>query len=107
VRASSLARSGSSPGRSNDHLSTKTALQDDRPPSKGGRDPGGLPPKEALPEEGHPPYILRHSHVVSALMSGVPLPAVQKQVGHKRLPTTEIYATVAPAMVKEAYEMRD
>jgi len=39
-------------------------------------------------------------------MSGVPLPMVQKQVGHKRLSTTEIYATVAPALVKEAYEMR-
>ena len=44
--------------------------------------------------------------MVSALMSGVPLPMVQKQVGHKRLSTTEIYATVAPALVKEAYEMR-
>jgi integrase len=37
-------------------------------------------------------------------MSGVPLPTVQKQVGHKRLSTTEI--TVAPALVNEAYEMR-
>ena len=52
------------------------------------------------------PLIPRHSHVVSALMSGVPLPMVQKQVGHKRLSTTEIYATVAPALVKESYEMR-
>jgi len=49
------------------------------------------------------PHILRHSHVLSALMSGVPLPAVQKQVGHKRQ-STEI--TVPPALVKEAYEMR-
>ena len=39
-------------------------------------------------------------------MSGVPLPMVQKQVGHKKLSTTEIDATVAPALVKEAYEMR-
>ena len=44
--------------------------------------------------------------MVSALMSGVPLPTVQKQVGHKRLSTTQIYATVAPALVKEAYETR-
>jgi site-specific recombinase XerD len=39
-------------------------------------------------------------------MSSVPLPAVQKHVGHKRLSTTEIYATVPPALVKEAYKMR-
>jgi len=52
------------------------------------------------------PHILRHSHVVSVLMSGVPLPMVQKQVGHKKLSTTEIDATVAPALVEEAYEMR-
>jgi len=39
-------------------------------------------------------------------MSDVPIPAVQKQVGHKRLSATEIYATVVPELVKEAYEMR-
>ena len=36
-------------------------------------------------------------------MAGVPMPMIQKQVGHKRLSNTEIYATVAPALVKEAY----
>ena len=51
------------------------------------------------------PHILRHSHVVNALMAGVPVPMIQKQVGHKRLSTTEIYATVAPALVKEAYDL--
>ncbi len=30
---------------------------------------------------------------------------IQKQVGHKRLSTTEIYATVAPALVREAYDL--
>ncbi len=38
-------------------------------------------------------------------MAGVPVPMIQKQVGHKRLSTTEIYATVAPALVKEAYDL--
>jgi site-specific recombinase XerD len=42
---------------------------------------------------------LRHSQV-HALMAGVPMPVIQKQVGHKRLSTTEIYAPVAPALVK-------
>lgn len=46
-----------------------------------------------------------HSRVVNALMAGVPVPMIQKQVGHKRLSTTEIYATVAPALVKEAYDL--
>jgi len=43
--------------------------------------------------------------VVNALMAGVPVPMIQKQVGHKRLSTTEIYVTVAPALVKEAYDL--
>lgn len=38
-------------------------------------------------------------------MAGVPVPMIQKQVGHKRLSTSEIYATVAPVLVKEAYDM--
>jgi site-specific recombinase XerD len=44
--------------------------------------------------------------VVNALMAGVPVPMIQKQVGHKRLSTTEIYTEVAPALVKEAYDWR-
>jgi site-specific recombinase XerD len=43
--------------------------------------------------------------MVNALMAGVPVPMIQKQVGHKRLSTSEIYATVAPALVKEACDM--
>ena len=38
-------------------------------------------------------------------MAGVPVPMIQKQVGHKRLSTTGIYATVAPALVKEEYDL--
>jgi site-specific recombinase XerD len=30
---------------------------------------------------------------------------IQKHVGHKKLSTTEIYATVAPALVNEAYDL--
>ncbi|MBI2267018.1 MAG: tyrosine-type recombinase/integrase [Armatimonadetes bacterium] len=50
------------------------------------------------------PHTLRHTHIVHALMRKVPLNAVQKQVGHKRLATTQIYADLAPEQVKEAYE---
>ena len=50
------------------------------------------------------PHTLRHSHVVHALQDGIPINAVQAQVGHKRLSTTEIYSKLAPKQVKEAYE---
>ena len=51
-------------------------------------------------------HTLRHSHVVHALMDKIPISAVQKQVGHKRLSTTAIYSDLAPEQVKEAYERR-
>ena len=50
-------------------------------------------------------HIIRRDHVVDVLMADSPVPMIQKQVGHKRLSTTEIYATVAPALVKEAYDL--
>jgi len=52
-------------------------------------------------------HTLRHSHVVHALMDKVPIAAVQKQVGHKRLSTTAIYSDLAPEQVKEAYLKRE
>ena len=53
------------------------------------------------------PHTLRHSHIVHALLDKVPITAVQKQVGHKRLTTTQIYSDLAPEQVKEAYERRE
>jgi site-specific recombinase XerD len=37
-----------------------------------------ISPRKKLSRRKVTPHILRHSHVVSALMSGVPLPMVQK-----------------------------
>jgi integrase/recombinase XerD len=93
------------PGRSNGHLSTKTVL---RTIERLGEVAGlqEVSPRQKLSRRKVTPHILRHSHVVNALMAGVPVPMIQKQVGHKRLSTTEIYATVAPALVKEAYDGR-
>ena len=54
--------------------------------------------------EGLHPHTLRHSHIVHALMDGVALAAVQKQVGHLDLRVTQIYANLAVADVKKAYE---
>ena len=50
------------------------------------------------------PHTLRHTHVVHRLLDKVPITAVQKQVGHKRLTTTQIYSDLAPEQVREAYE---
>lgn len=50
------------------------------------------------------PHTLRHTHIVHALLDKVPITAVQKQVGHKRLTTTQIYSDLAPEQVKEAYD---
>jgi len=50
------------------------------------------------------PHTLRHTHIVHALLDKIPITAVQKQVGHKRLTTTQIYSDLAPEQVKEAYD---
>lgn len=50
------------------------------------------------------PHTLRHTHIVHASLDKVPITAVQKQVGHKRLTTTQIYSDLAPEQVKEAYD---
>ncbi len=50
------------------------------------------------------PHTLRHTHIVHALLGKVSITAVQKQVGHKRLTTTQIYSDLAPEQVKEAYD---
>ncbi|MCK4326691.1 tyrosine-type recombinase/integrase [bacterium] len=52
------------------------------------------------------PHTLRHTHIVHALLDRIPIAAVQKQMGHKRLATTQIYSNLAPEQVREAYEKR-
>lgn len=49
-------------------------------------------------------YTLRHTHITHALPNKVPITAVHKQVGHKRLTTTQIYSELAPEQVRAAYE---
>ena len=49
------------------------------------------------------PHTLRHTHIVHALMRHVPLSAVQAQVGHADIRTTQIYASLAPEQVRDAY----
>ena len=51
-------------------------------------------------------YFNRHTHIVHALLDRIPITAVQKQVGHKKLTTTQIYSNFASEQVREAYEGR-
>ncbi len=60
-----------------------------------------ISPRQKLTRKKETPHIFHHSHVVNALMAGVPVPMIQKQVGHKRLSTTETYATVADGAGKK------
>jgi len=92
------------PGRSSGHLSTKTVLRTiDHLAEEAGIQE--VSRRQKLSRRKVTPHILKHSHVVNALMAGVPVPMIQKQAGHKRLFTTGIYTTVAPALVKQHMKM--
>ncbi|MCX6680898.1 MAG: tyrosine-type recombinase/integrase [Methanothrix sp.] len=94
------------PGQSTGHLSTKTVLRTiDRLAEVAGIQQ--VSRRQKLSRRKVTPHILMHSHVVNAVMAGVPVPMIQI-VGwrHKRLFRTEIYATVARwPLVKEAYDL--
>jgi len=49
-------------------------------------------------------HSLRHSHVMSYVVDkGVPLPIVQKQIGHRSLKTTSVYLQPSTEKMAEAY----
>ncbi len=52
------------------------------------------------------PHTPRHTHIVHNILEHVPIAAVQAQVGHKKLATTQTYSKLAPGQVKEAYERK-
>ena len=60
--------------------------------------------KNGVPLYSVTPHTLRHTHIVHALMDQIPITAVQKQVGHKNLSTTQIYCDLAPEQIKQAYD---
>jgi integrase/recombinase XerD len=50
------------------------------------------------------PHSLRHSHLFHNVVDrGVPLPIVQKQVGHSNLKTTSVYLQPSTESIAEAY----
>jgi integrase len=50
-------------------------------------------------------HSLRHSHIMHYVVDrGLPLPIVQKQVGHRSLKTTSVYLSASTEKMAEAYE---
>ena len=50
-------------------------------------------------------HSLRHSHIMHYTVDlGLPLPIVQKQVGHRNLKTTSVYLSASTEKVAEAYK---
>ena len=75
-RASSLGQEWFFPGRSSGHLSTKIVLRTiDRLAEEAGIQE--VSRRQKLSRRKVTPHILRHSHVVNALMAGVPVPMIQ------------------------------
>jgi integrase len=51
-------------------------------------------------------HSLRHSHLVHYVVDrGLPIPIVQKQVGHRSLKTTSIYLSVSTEKMAQAYSL--
>jgi site-specific recombinase XerD len=49
------------------------------------------------------PHAIRHGHAVHAVLNGVPLNLIQRQLGHASITTTAIYLRVTAQDVREAY----
>lgn len=89
--------------KSGQHLSTKTARRIvDRAAEKAGLQV--VEPRNKVNRRKIGPHTLRHSHAVAALTEGIPLHDLQRQLGHSKMSTTEIYTRVAPVHTRDAYD---
>ena len=50
------------------------------------------------------PHILRHTFATQAIRKGMPLPAVQKILGHEDIKTTQVYINLVTKDLKEIYD---
>ena len=58
-------------------------------------------------EKRVPPHDLRHTHAFELMMEGVPVPIIQRQLGHASLATTDVYLRhLAPSDVIAAMQGR-
>ena len=54
------------------------------------------------------PHCLRHTHAYELMMEGIPVPIIQRQLGHASLATTERYLShIAPKDVIETMQQRE
>ena len=54
------------------------------------------------------PHGLRHTHAYELMMEGVPMPIIQRQLGHASLATTDTYLShIAPKQVLDAIASRE
>ncbi|EZQ06880.1 site-specific tyrosine recombinase/integron integrase [Candidatus Acidianus copahuensis] len=53
--------------------------------------------------EGLRPHMLRHTFATTAIRKGVPLPAVQRLMGHKDIKTTQIYTHLVTEDLERVY----
>jgi integrase len=56
------------------------------------------------PRELAHPHAIRHGHAVAAILAGVPLPALQAQLGHSSIAVTSIYLRLTIQDRIEAYQ---
>ena len=75
-----------------DGIASRAGLQDVKRKDKAGKDRHRI----------HP-HLLRHSFAIWSLDSGVPVGALQDQLGHASLATTGIYLKASPNHRREAY----
>jgi integrase/recombinase XerD len=59
---------------------------------------------ERIGINGLRPHMLRHSFATNAIRKGMPLPAVQRLLGHKDIKTTQIYTHLVLEDLQEAYK---
>lgn len=50
------------------------------------------------------PHQCRHNHIIFSLQNKIPIPVVSKNVGHKRITTTQIYSNFAIKDIVDAYK---
>ncbi len=54
--------------------------------------------------DGMRPHILRHTFATTAIKKGIPLPVVQKLLGHHDIKTTQIYTHLVEGDLQEVYK---
>ncbi|NOZ89333.1 MAG: tyrosine-type recombinase/integrase [Crenarchaeota archaeon] len=63
-----------------------------------------LAKRAGLPPEKVRPHVLRHTFATEALRRGVPLPVVQRLLGHRDIKVTQVYLHLVDEDIRRAYQ---